>query len=40
MVSFMGDLCFGAYVVGELDGVIPPEKYVRLDNYKEYKALN
>lgn len=40
VVNFMGDLCFGAYVVGELDGAIPPEKYVCLGNYKEYKSLN
>jgi hypothetical protein len=31
VVQFLNDCCFGAYVVGELDAVIPPDKFVRLD---------
>ncbi len=40
VVHFLNDCCFGAYVVAELDAVIPPQRFVRLDQYKEYRTLH
>ena len=36
MLHFLFDCVFGMYVIAELDGLLPPSRFVALEDYKEY----